>query len=90
MANSNSFWGHYEVLTIGQENKYLGKFSYDEAILMSTHNIQFHDTIKKISLDISFLEQLEAFRSDSKTISNHLRKTSHRCSSHRGFTVFSN
>ena len=50
MANSNSFLSPYEVLPIVQEYKYLGKFSYfivklyvvffDEAILMSTLNVQ--------------------------------------------------
>ena len=37
---------------------------------MSTHNIQFHDKIKKISLNICFLELSEEFRRDSKTSSN--------------------
>ena len=31
---------------------------------MSTHNIQFHDKIRKFSLYISFLELLEEFRGD--------------------------
>ena len=41
-----------------------------EAILMSTHNIQFHDKLRNIppkSLNIGFLELSEDFRSDSKT-----------------------
>ena len=37
---------------------------------MSTHNIQFHDKIKKISLNICFLELSEELRRDSKTSSN--------------------
>ena len=37
---------------------------------MSTHNIQFHDKIKKISLNNRFLELLEEFRRDSKTSAN--------------------
>ena len=41
----------------------------DEAILMSTHNIQF-DKNKKISLNICFLELSEEFRRDSKKSSN--------------------
>ena len=47
MANSNLFLSPYEILPLAQENKCLGKFSYfimelyvDEAILMSTLNIQ--------------------------------------------------
>ena len=28
MANSNSFLSPYEILSLAQENKYLGKFSY--------------------------------------------------------------
>ena len=36
----------------------------DEAILMSTHNIQFHDKIRKKSLHICFLELLEEFCRD--------------------------
>ena len=42
----------------------------DEAILMSTHNIQFHDKIRKCPLNICFLEVSEEFRRDSKTSSN--------------------
>ena len=30
--------------------------SFDEAILMSTHNIQFHDKIRKFHLIFVFLE----------------------------------
>ena len=37
---------------------------------MSTDKIQFHDKIRKISLDICFLELSEEFRRDSKTSSN--------------------
>ena len=37
---------------------------------MSTHNIQFHDKIGKISLKFFFLELSEEFRRDSKTSSN--------------------
>ena len=55
MDDSNYFFSPYKILLIAQENKYLGIFSYfimklyvvcthqnrlDEAILMSTHNIQ--------------------------------------------------
>ena len=36
----------------------------DEAILMSTHNIQFHDKIRKKILHICFLELLEEFCRD--------------------------
>ena len=36
----------------------------DEAILMSTHNIQFHDKIRKKSLNMCFLEVLEEFCRD--------------------------
>ena len=43
---------------------------FDEAILISTNNIHFHDQIRfffsKISLNICFLELLEEFRMDSK------------------------
>ena len=37
---------------------------------MSTHNMQFHDKIRKFSLNICFLELSEEFRRDSKTSSN--------------------
>ena len=37
---------------------------------MSTHNVQFHDEIRKIPSNIRFLEQSEVFRRDSKTSSN--------------------
>ena len=37
---------------------------------MSTHNIQFHDKKKKMSLNICFLELAEEFRRDSKMSSN--------------------
>ena len=37
---------------------------YTQAILMSTHNIQFHDKIRKKSLNICFLELLEEFCRD--------------------------
>ena len=37
-----------------------------EAILMSTHNIQFHDKVRKKSLNICFLELLEEFCRDWK------------------------
>ena len=37
---------------------------------MSTHNIQFHDKNKKISLNICFLELSEEFRRNSETSSN--------------------
>ena len=37
----------------------------DEAILMSTHNIQFHD---KISLNVRLLEQSEEFRRGKKRV----------------------
>ena len=40
---------------------------------MSTHNIQFHDKIRKKSLNICFLELLEEFCRDWKKISNHPR-----------------
>ena len=43
----------------------------DEAILMSIHNIQFHD--KKISLNFCFLVLSEEFRRESKTSSKHSR-----------------
>ena len=49
------------------------RIALDEAIRMSTHNIQFHDKIGKFlktSLNICFLVLLEEFRSDSKTSSN--------------------
>ena len=36
----------------------------DDAILMSTHNIKFHDKIRKKSLNICFLELLEEFCRD--------------------------
>ena len=39
---------------------------------MSTHNIQFHDKIRKLPLNICFLELLEEFRRDSKQVQiNH-------------------
>ena len=41
----------------------------NEAILMSTHNIQFHDQIRN-SLNICFLELPEEFRRNSQTSSN--------------------
>ena len=37
---------------------------------MGTQNIQFHDKIKKFSLNICFLELAEEFRRDSKMSSN--------------------
>ena len=37
---------------------------------MITHNIQFHDKMRKKSLNICFLELLEEFRRNSKTSSN--------------------
>ena len=37
---------------------------------MSTHNIQFHDKISKISLNITFLELAEEFCRDTKMSSN--------------------
>ena len=37
---------------------------------MNTHNIQFHDKNKKISLNICFLELVEEFFRDSKISSN--------------------
>ena len=37
---------------------------------MSTHNIQFHDEIRKFSLNICFLELSEELRRVSKTSSN--------------------
>ena len=37
---------------------------------MTTHNIQFHDKIIKISLNICFLELAKDFRRDSKMSSN--------------------
>ena len=37
---------------------------------MSTHNIQYHDKIRKISLNICFLELAEEFRRDSLMSSN--------------------
>ena len=37
---------------------------------MSTHHIQFHDKIKKKSLNICFLELLEEFRRYLKTSSD--------------------
>ena len=40
---------------------------------MSTHNIQFHDKIRKKSLNICFLELLEDFVGTEKTCSNHPR-----------------
>ena len=40
---------------------------------MSTHNIQFDDKNKKISLNICCLELSEEFRRDSKTSSNQPR-----------------
>ena len=40
---------------------------------MSTHNIQFHDKIRKKSLKVSFLELLEEFCRDRKKSSNHPR-----------------
>ena len=75
--------GHWGLITVpGQEENSdnLGIFSIsftiivcwvylDEAILMSTHNIQFRDKIK-ISLNICFLELAEVFRRDSKISSN--------------------
>ena len=39
----------------------------NEAIVMSTQNIQFHDKNKKISLNICFLELSRDLHSDSKT-----------------------
>ena len=41
-----------------------------EAILMSTHNIQFCDKIRKKSLNICFIKLSDEFRRDSKTSSN--------------------
>ena len=41
----------------------------DEASLMSSHNIQFHDKIF-CSINICFLELSEEFREDSKTSLN--------------------
>ena len=55
---------------------------------MSTHNIQFHDINKKISLNICFLELLEEFHRVSKTSLNHPGWTSHLCSSHCGSTIY--
>ena len=40
---------------------------------MSTNSIQFHDKIRKKSLNICLLELSEEFRRDSKTGSNHQR-----------------
>ena len=43
---------------------------------MSTHNIRFHDKIRKnpkLSLNICFLELSEEFSRDSKTCSNQPR-----------------
>ena len=37
---------------------------------MSTHNIQFHDKMRKFSLNICSLELSEEFRQDSKTSSD--------------------
>ena len=37
---------------------------------MSTHNIQFHDKIRKITKNICFLGLVEGFRRDSKMSSN--------------------
>ena len=37
---------------------------------MSTHNIQFQGKIRKVPLNICFLELLEEFRRDSKKSSN--------------------
>ena len=37
---------------------------------MSTHNVQFHDRIRKVFLNICFLELSEEFRRDSKTSSS--------------------
>ena len=45
----------------------------DEAILMSAHNIHFHDKtgkIPEISLNVYFLELSEEFPRDSKTSTN--------------------
>ena len=49
------------------------KWYLDEAILMSTHNIHFHDEIRKFprkSLNICLLELSEEFCRDPKTSSN--------------------
>ena len=46
------------------------RIAFDEAILMSTHNIQFYDKIRKFSLNICYLELSEGFSWDSKTSSN--------------------
>ena len=43
----------------------------DEAILMSTHNIQLHDEIRQFPLIFFLLERSEEFRRDSKTSSNY-------------------
>ena len=53
---------------------------------MSTHNIQFHDKLRKI-LKIFVFELSEEFLRDSKTSSNHPRSTRRLCSNHRDFTV---
>ena len=39
-----------------------------EAILMSTHNIQFHDKIRKFPLNICFLELSEELRRSQKRV----------------------
>ena len=52
---------------------------------MRTHNIHFHDKIRKfpkISLNICFLELSEKNPGDSKPSSNQPRLKSHRCSRH--------
>ena len=50
---------------------------------MSTHNIQYHDKIRKLPINIPkyCLEQSEEFPRDSKTSLNQPLKTRHRCSS---------
>ena len=60
---------------------------------MSTHNIPFHDRIRKFpkfSRNICFLKLSEIFLRDSETRSNQQRLTSHRCSNNRKFTVHVN
>ena len=86
--DSSSHWGLI-IVPVRRDNSVMGFRSFiihhNEAILISTHNIHFHDKIRKfpkISLNTCFLERSKKeLPRDTKTISIQPRLISHRCKS---------
>ena len=72
-ANSDNFRKSFRFSTQWLYVECTHENRLDEAILTSTHNIKFHDKIRKKSLNICFLELVEGFCRDWKTSSNHPR-----------------